>query len=260
LFLVPGGWGGEIEFLVYGELSRQINPALPIWGLKARGAGTGEKPHTSVTEMAADYLREIRLIQPQGPYFIAGACIGGICAFEMARQLESAGETAALLVLLDTIVPADCHLNEYLTIEAERRKAEARGITMAQRVRHHLEKMAGLSMGEKLGYLFRKATRRGAPADAANAPTVEQHPRGQKDYPVTLMRYRLLPFGGKVTLLLDEETSRLYGTLGWETAPVSQLETHVLPGDHLTYIRENAATSAAKIRELIRQASTHLHP
>ena len=60
LFLVAGGWGGEIEFLVYGELSRQIDPAQPIWGLKARGAGTAEAPHSSVTEMAALPSRDSR--------------------------------------------------------------------------------------------------------------------------------------------------------------------------------------------------------
>jgi len=259
LFLVPGGWGGEIEFLVYGELSRQIDPTLPIWGLKARGAGTGEPPHTSVTEMATDYLREVRQVQPHGPYFIAGECVGGICAHEMACQLERSGETVALLVLLDTIVPAASRVNEYLTAEAQKRDAEPRGITVQQRVRHHLDRMAGLSLGEKFSYLFDKAAGRPQSAAAQDKPAGEQHPRGQKDYPVTLMQHRLAPLQTTVTLLLDAETSRLYGTLGWENAPVSRLETHVLPGDHLTYIRESAATAAAKLRELLRQNSTFIH-
>ncbi len=259
LFLVAGGWGGEIEFLVYGELSRQIDPARPIWGLKARGAGTGEAPHPSVTEMAADYLREVRQIQPQGPYLLAGECVGGICAYEMACQLECAGESVALLVLLDTSVPTQSQLQEYLDAEAQKRAACSPALTIPQRIRHHLARMAGLSVGEKFGYIFSKAARRrkSEPEDAPANANPEPHPRGQKDYPLTLLRHRLRPYCGTVTLLSDEESSRLYGKFGWENIPVARLETHILPGTHLSYIREDAATAAAKLRELI--SRTHPH-
>ncbi len=261
LFLVAGGWGGEIEFLVYAELSRQIDPARPIWGLKARGAGTGEPPHPSVTEMAADYLREIRRVQPRGPYFLAGECVGGICAHEIACQLEEAGENVALLVLLDTVVPNDTHLKNYLDAEAEKRAAEAQQFTLRRRIRHHLAQMAGLSLGRKIGYIFQKAMRR-KPRSATTTPpigqpVVEQHPRGQKDYPVTLLRHRLRNFRGTVTLLQDEESSRSHGSFGWESFSGARLERHVLPGTHLSYIRENAATAAAKFRELLARAHAH---
>jgi amino acid adenylation domain-containing protein len=258
LFLVAGGWGGEIEFLVYGELSRQINPAQPIWGLKARGAGTAEPPHASVTEMAADYLREIRRIQPHGPYRIAGECVGGICAYEMACQLENAGEEVALLVLLDTVVPADRHLEYYLESETRKQEAESRPLTVTERVRHHLGQMSDLSVGEKFAYVFNKAARRSQAAPDENGAAPAQHPRGQSDYPPTLLRHRLRRYSGTVTLLLDEESSRLYGQMGWEKAPVAHLETHILPGTHLTYIRENAQVAAAKLRELLGRAPSNL--
>jgi amino acid adenylation domain-containing protein len=259
LFLVPGGWGGEIEFLVYGELSRQMDSSFPIWGLKARGAGTADAPHHTVAEMAADYVREIRHIQPHGPYLLAGECLGGICAHEMACQFEQAGEQVALLVLLDTSVPTEKQLNSYLEAETRKRDAEAHQITLHQRVRHHLDKMSGLSLGEKFGYVFNKAARQGKSEPACVSATPEQHPRGQKDYPVTLLRHQLRPYNGTVTLLLDEESSRLYGKFGWEKIPGARLETHILPGTHLTYIRENAATAAAKLRELLQHSAAHLH-
>ena len=263
LFLVAGGWGGEIEFLVYGELSRQIDPKRPIWGLKARGAGTGAAPHATVTEMAADYLREVRRIQPRGPYLIVGECVGGVCAYEMACQLENAGEHVALLVLLDTLVPSDSHLNRYLEAEARKREAESRTLSVFERVRHHLGKMSGLPFGKKVRYLFDKAERTGGHASGHEAPMVEQHPRGQKDYPVTLLRHRPKPYGGTVTLLVDEESVPVYGALGWEHVSVGRLETHVMPGTHITYIREQAGNVAAKLRELLARAnvqSSHAAP
>ena len=255
LFLVPGGWGGEIEFLVYAEMSRHLDPSLPIWGFKARGAGSAESPHGSVAEMAADYLAELRAIQPHGPYFIAGECVGGVCAYEMACQLEQAGEHVALLMLFDTTVPAQSLVHEYLQTESQKTSAEAGDTGMQQRIRHHLDKMSSLSLGGKFGYLLKKATGRESTAAIAEAPSVEQYPRGQKEYPVTLMGHTLRPYRGTVTLLLDEESSRLHGTFGWENAGVGKLETHILPGDHISYIREQAPTAAAKMRELIERAT-----
>ena len=260
LFLVPGGWGGEIEFLVYAELSRHLDPALPVWGLKARGAGTAESPHASVAEMAADYLAELRAIQPHGPYFIAGECVGGICAAEMACQLEEAGERVALLMLLDTTVPAPSLLQEYVHEESRKRASEFHDTSVHQRIRHHLDKMTGLSLGGKFGYLLKKATRHETVAPAAEAPVVEQYPRGQKEYPVTLMRHHLRAYRGAVTLLLDDESSRLYGHLGWDKAPIGKLETHTVPGNHITCIRGHAPTAAAKMRELIQRATAEAHP
>ena len=258
LFLVPGGWGGEIEFLVYGELSRQIDSDLPIWGLKARGAGTGEPPHATVTEMAADYIRELRRIQPHGPYLLAGECVGGICAYEMACQIERAGESVALLVLLDTTVPDTAQLNEYIDAETKRQETKARPLPVHERVRIHLSRLSRLTIREKLAYIFDSSVRH-ATTDEGFAPAVEQYPRGQKDYPVTLMQHRLTPYRGKVTLLIDRELSMQPGRLGWENAPAACIETHVLEGDHLSYIREHAATAANKIRELLRDADRVSH-
>lgn len=44
-------------------------------------------------------------MQPHGPYLLGGFSGGGLTAWEMARQLEAAGETVSLLVLLDTPLP-----------------------------------------------------------------------------------------------------------------------------------------------------------
>jgi thioesterase domain-containing protein len=55
--------------------------------------------------MAAHYIEEIRTLQPEGPYFIGGHCIGGLIAFEMAQQLHRQGERVGLLALFDSYAP-----------------------------------------------------------------------------------------------------------------------------------------------------------
>jgi len=47
----------------------------------------------------------LRQVQPQGPYQLGGFSGGGLTAWEMARQLEAAGDVVSVLVLLDTPLP-----------------------------------------------------------------------------------------------------------------------------------------------------------
>ena len=261
LFLVPGGWGGELEFLAYAGFVRHLGPDVPLYGLKARGAGSAEPPHANVVEMAADYIREIRAQQPEGPYRIAGECVGGICAHEIARQLIEGGQKVELLALLDTWTPSRDNLRDYMRGEFLKESEEQYEITFMGRVRHHIDAMQGSSLVEKIRYLTGKASDRkrrrsadhgaGYRSEPPPAPTVEQHPRGQKDYPVTMFKHRLRPFGGKITLIVDEGSHKESGKLGWETAHSGELELYILPGDHITYIRDHAETAAQKLREIL---------
>ena len=66
---------------------------------------TDEAPLTSLEEMAARYLRDIRRFQPVGPYHLGGYSLGGVLAAEMARQLHADGERVGLLALFDTYAP-----------------------------------------------------------------------------------------------------------------------------------------------------------
>jgi len=52
--------------------------------------------------MASHYIKEIQTVQPEGPYFLGGYCLGGTVALEMAQQLHAQGQEVALLALLET--------------------------------------------------------------------------------------------------------------------------------------------------------------
>src|SRR5208282_4652718 len=59
----------------------------------------------SVPAMARRYLSEIIAKDPTGPYLLAGTCMGGRIAFEMAQLLIQQGRPVGLLALLDTNCP-----------------------------------------------------------------------------------------------------------------------------------------------------------
>ena len=95
------GAGGNV--LTYRDLSRHLGSDQPFYGLQSQGLDGSQPPLTKIEDMSALYLKEIRRVQPCGPYFLGGYCGGGTIAFEVAQQLRADGETVALLALFDTM-------------------------------------------------------------------------------------------------------------------------------------------------------------
>ena len=91
-------------FWGYVNLSRHLGTDQPVYGLKSRGLD-GREELGSIEEMAAQYVADIRALQPRGPYHLGGYCFGGNVALEMARQLRQQGEEVALLALLNCSPP-----------------------------------------------------------------------------------------------------------------------------------------------------------
>ncbi|MED7948424.1 non-ribosomal peptide synthetase [Streptomyces sp. BE303] len=89
---------------VYSGLLRHLGPDRPVYGLQARGLRGGSP--AAVTEIAEDYVRELRTVQPEGPYHLLGWSFGAVVAQAMAVRLQADGAEVALLALLDG-VPAD---------------------------------------------------------------------------------------------------------------------------------------------------------
>jgi acyl transferase domain-containing protein/thioesterase domain-containing protein/acyl carrier protein len=101
-FLVAGMFGNVLNLR---HLARLLGTDRPFYGLQARGLYGDQAPHETFEAAAADYIAEMRQVQPHGPYLLGGFSGGGITAYEIARQLEAAGEKVSLLVLLDTPLP-----------------------------------------------------------------------------------------------------------------------------------------------------------
>jgi phthiocerol/phenolphthiocerol synthesis type-I polyketide synthase E len=100
-FFCIHGAGGNV--LIYRDLARRLGPDQPFYGLQALGLDGSCPPLIRIEDMAALYAKEIRKIQPQGPYFLGGYCMGGTVAFEVAQQIQAQGERVALLALFDTM-------------------------------------------------------------------------------------------------------------------------------------------------------------
>ncbi|MFT5471565.1 MAG: hypothetical protein ACI8UO_006700, partial [Verrucomicrobiales bacterium] len=101
LFLIhdlgPGSLG------VCKRLAEQLNPGRSVYAQTSRAlSGFGEFP--DVESMAAQYIRDLREVYPEGPVFLGGFYFGGRIALEMARQMRDSEDDAGArqVVLLDS--------------------------------------------------------------------------------------------------------------------------------------------------------------
>jgi thioesterase domain-containing protein len=92
------------DVLCYMNLARRLGSDQPFYAIEARGLNGIDEPFDDLTAMAAYYIEQIRVVQPEGPYALAGLCSAGIVAFEMAQQLRAKGDPVAMVALFDSQV------------------------------------------------------------------------------------------------------------------------------------------------------------
>ncbi|MEM8718413.1 MAG: amino acid adenylation domain-containing protein [Cyanobacteria bacterium P01_G01_bin.39] len=102
LFYIHAGGG---NLLVYRDLAFALGVDQPVYGLQPRGLDGKYAPFNDVKDMADYYLAQIRSLQPNGPYFLAGLSTGGATAWEIAQLLQTRGQKVALLALFDSSGP-----------------------------------------------------------------------------------------------------------------------------------------------------------
>ncbi|KAK9502678.1 hypothetical protein O3M35_011399 [Rhynocoris fuscipes] len=75
------------------DLSDKLN--CNVWGLQCIKSA----PLNSIPELASFYIKEIKKVQPKGPYYLSGYSFGAAVAFDIALQLESKKEDCSLFLL-----------------------------------------------------------------------------------------------------------------------------------------------------------------
>ena len=102
LYIIPGGYGTTV--LPFREVSLLLGADQPVYGFEAKMPEPDQELE-SMAERAARFTKELRLVQPQGPYSLFGWCGGGYIAFEMAQRLCREGQEVAVLVIAECAAP-----------------------------------------------------------------------------------------------------------------------------------------------------------
>jgi thioesterase domain-containing protein len=101
LYIICGGGGTARRFIKFANM---MDDDQPVYALQPMVDNKGVKNMGSIEEMAERFIEEILINNPDGPYALSGHCLGGITAFEMAKQLEARGKKVYMLAMFDTII------------------------------------------------------------------------------------------------------------------------------------------------------------
>ena len=262
VFGMPGVGGSVLN---YNALARLLGLDQPFYGLQSRGLDGSEEPLTRIEDIAAWFLREIREVQPDGPYYLVGMCMGGIVAYEMAQQLLAAGQEIGLLALLETWAP---EMASARRLPRGARMPAAFGF-VAGRIRLYVEMLARLRSRERLRYLLgrlrllkdivvQRDLSRGARAELhlqavtrANLLAFQQYQPRVYPGPVALFRAE----GRKVLPAADYR-------LAWRDLATGGLQIYGAPGDNsgLMLQEPHVRVLAAQLRMCIERARTSVSP
>jgi amino acid adenylation domain-containing protein/non-ribosomal peptide synthase protein (TIGR01720 family) len=102
VFCIHAGFGTVFD---YQPLARRLQGVRSVFGLPCRMLADPAHRDESLAQMAEDYARMIRALQPSGPYFLVGWSLGGTLAALIAQRLEAEGQSLGLVGLVDPFVP-----------------------------------------------------------------------------------------------------------------------------------------------------------
>jgi amino acid adenylation domain-containing protein len=269
----PHAGGGHVW--CYKDLVQYLGDDQPVYGVRPREPETGLVYHTQIVAMASDYVEAIRGLQPVGPYWLSGWSMGGIIAFEMARQLEQQGEQIAMLALIDAAAP-DAEESEFNWVILLSIFALDLGLTY-ESLNAATEQKAAASQMAQLRRVWVAASRAGLVPSEMTLVEFRKLFDTFKIHANTMRRYQPGEFQGRITLFAAEEpvkpvmlsqdpkyiewTQNIAGDplKGWGTLAIGGVDRHVVPGDHFSMIREpHVQVLAAQLRNCIQDAARAL--
>ena len=222
-----------------------------VLGLEADGI-EGEAAHeTDLVRMASRYIEALRLERPRGPYLLGGWSMGGIVAFEMARQLAAAGDEVPLVFLIDSPVPSrgrfprsfDDH--EILVDFAADLARTAGRENLAS-----LEQLRGLDFEAMRNGSLARAIEGSEIAREIGAERLQRLHDVYRANRLALEGYEPRPYPGRAVLIRAGSNLGIFdddSAPGWNGLALGGVTTHHLPGDHYTIMQRPTVERLAEI-------------
>jgi long-chain acyl-CoA synthetase len=229
------------DFARFTNLAARLAPEHPLYGLSigaAIDAVGGVQPVSTFTQYRIEDLarlcvRELRRVQPHGPYQLAGFSFGGKIALEAAQQLQADGHEVRLLVIVDTFLKGAHRRRPLPWLMFQLRRIVQRGSIRRR----------GDSLGDDHGL--------GEPT-AMDQRAMTAYREAAFRSSLT-RRYQPRPYRGDILLFRGTRSLipphlRLDATLGWQRVARGRLLVHHIEAGHFEILDEHAAAVADVLR------------
>ncbi len=250
-FCVAGG------VLHMRNLSHHLGHNQPVYALQIETIDDEQLASVQLDVIAREALKEVRAIQPHGPYYLGGSFGGGMVALAMAQELIQQGEEVAFLIAFNTLIKR----NESPFIVRAMRRARAaihlNPVKIYRRLRDDVdwENAKEYAMGTvwKVAFKISKITGRPMPRFLRTGY-----------YGELLLRYAANQYQsqggytGDIALFVAREW---YGedsadpTWGWGNLTSGEIDIQVVPGDPCTIFSEpNVYTVSKELEKRLAKA------
>lgn len=255
LYLINGGELVADEFFNLGDV---LDENQPIYGFQSNGFDGNGKLLETIEEIAAYYIKGILSQDNYGPYCLAGYSIGGIIAFEMARQLKAMGRTVKLLAMIDSI-----------TRDPWLIKTKYRGFAILRLIGFNIYLLKdGLSKAFKYGAAFLRAglktisnkIKYRTQPDEHEITNADQHTDTLDNFDVFSLhvlaykKYKLEPYDGNIVVFRAKELTYYmddFKYLGWRSYS-KKTKSITVKGNHFSiFDDENIQELGEKFQKVL---------
>ena len=233
----------------YNSLVKCLNIRHSIYGIQPVGLDGSDPPLESIETMAARYVKEICIFQPQGPYLLMGYSSGGIIAYEMARQLRAQGLEVSLLCLIEPYLSNRNYYSIKHAISVQSLKTLAGGSITVLMHLMGLKTSRALIMPPMMGnattiipYQISKALGLHTPVrwiypDWALTMPEPRRQVALRNYEAFIRYFPGKHTGSAVLFVSQSMVDGYNGTaMGWEKLVGEKLEVINVPGDHTSMV------------------------
>jgi acyl transferase domain-containing protein/thioesterase domain-containing protein len=244
--------GGNV--LCYAKLAYHLGTKQPFYGLQAKGLDGNDAPLAQIEDMAGDYIKALRIVQPHGPYLLGGWSFGGVVAFEMAQQLQKQGNKVALLALIDIGAPIEgskqAHLDDATLLAWF---AIDFGISSEPELALLVNTLRGFEWNEQLHYLLAQAKKFNILLSTAELDDIRPLVQVFKSNVQALQSYVPKVYSDRMTLFRASESLSFFqaggsfdgslaepigSILEWGKLSLEPIEIYTISGNHYTIIAE----------------------
>lgn len=228
--------GGGLNVLIYQSISKLLDEEQPVYGLQALGLNREMEISTSVEGIAKAYISEIIELDANGPYRLVGYSMGGLIAFEMAKQLIEMGKEIKFLGVIDTYARTN-DPEEFIPRLKTKIKRQFKKFPFIVRsfIKYPAETL--LYQLDFFWYKIKSLFTNADQSDNEYFNAREEEIFGI--YYSAHQRYVLQPVDVKVSLFRVEK--RIYYLddlvyLGWDKFAKKGVDIHIVPGDHENFL------------------------
>ncbi|WP_158557064.1 non-ribosomal peptide synthetase [Mucilaginibacter conchicola] len=230
--------GAGLNVLLFNALAMHMDDEQPVYGLQAKGLNGIDEPLDVMEEIAANYVDEIINHDPVGPYAVAGYSLGGLIAYEMAKQMQAMGKDVRMLAMFDTYADQTQKYDSKLKIAVDNTWTLIKQIAYTPVLFVKDPKRTVEYKSREIGRRIQKAAKKLFPdkvekKEGFAAYTDDIHERSltaQKNYHLTPADIAVELFRAtKKTFYMPD-----FEYLGWKPYALKGVHVHDIPGEHNT--------------------------